>query len=144
MTVAAGLSAAKNGFDLLKNIREQLVKSQVLDPAELSGRLLGVQELMVDVRTALAEAQEEKASYEAQIAELKRMAQLGKEFKPAHGLYWTDGFPYCPTCWDVDRKPVRLAGPVRNGQTGRGDHNQWTCPFHKSVFFTYWNAKAPE
>jgi hypothetical protein len=137
MTIAAGLSATKTGFELIKSVRE-IVKRQGVDPGEVSARLLELQELMLNARTALTEAGDEKAKLEAQIAELTRMADFGKDFKSAHGVYWHQGFPYCPTCWDVDRKPVRLAGPIPNEQ-----YHMWTCPFHKPPYALYWNAKAP-
>src|SRR5580698_8034392 len=31
----------------------------------------------------------------------------------AEGLYWRERYPNCPSCWDVERKPVRLGGPVQ-------------------------------
>jgi hypothetical protein len=132
MTIAAGLSATKTGFDLIKSVRE-LVKRPDIDASEVSARLLELQELMLDARTALSEAQEEKVKLEARITELSRMADFGKDFTMEEGVYWRESVPYCPICWDVDRKSVRLAGPSKN--TG-GFHGQlaWHCPFHKSSF----------
>jgi hypothetical protein len=131
MTIAAGLSATKTGFDLIKSVRE-LVKRADIDAAEVSARLLELQELMLDARTALSEAQEEKAKLEIRIAELTRMSDLGKDFKMEEGVYWRAGVPYCPICWDVDRKTVRLGGP----SAGAGFHGQmnWNCPFHETSF----------
>ena len=130
MTIAGGLSATKTGFELIKGVRE-LLRRQEVDPAEISARLLELQELMLDAKTALAEAQEEKIGLEARIAELSRMADFGKDFKSERGVYWHENFPYCPTCWNVDRKPVRLGGPVRD-ITHPSGRNIWTCPVHKA------------
>lgn len=131
MTILAGLSATKTGFDLIKSVRE-LVKRQDIDASEISARLLELQDLMLDARTALSQAQEEKAQLEARIADLTRMADFGKDFKMEEGVYWRNGVPYCPICWDVDRKGVRLGGP----SGGAGFHGQmvWNCPFHKTSF----------
>ena|ERR1039458_9668448 len=137
MSIATGLSATKTGFDLIKSVRE-IVKHQGVDPGEVSARLLELQELMLDARTALTEAQEERSKLELRITELTRMADVGTSFKPANGVYWHKQFPYCPVCWDVDRKPVRLAGPVQNGS-----NIVWTCPFHKSNYSMHYNTKAP-
>jgi hypothetical protein len=136
MTIAGGLSATKTGFDLIRSIRE-ILKRQEVEPAEISARLLELQELMLDARTALADAQEENSKLQARIDELSRMADFGKDFKAAHGVYWYEKFPYCPTCWDVDRRPVRLAGPKGTGE----QYNQWTCPFHRVDFALVWNVR---
>jgi hypothetical protein len=137
MSIAAGLSATKTGFELIKGIRD-LLKGQKVDAGEISARMLELQELMLDARTALTEAQDENVKLEARNADLTRMALFGKDFKSAHGVYWYQDFPYCPICWDVDRKPVRLAGPVPNER-----YHMWTCPFHKPPYALHWNAKAP-
>jgi hypothetical protein len=108
------------------------------DPGEISARLLELQDLMLDAKTSLIEAQEEHTRLQARIADLTRMADFGKDFRRSHGVYWHEAFPYCPTCWDVDRKPVRLAGP--NRESGRLD--SWTCPLHKASFMLSWNVRA--
>jgi hypothetical protein len=46
MTIAGGISATKAGFDLIKGVRE-LVKRPDVDAAEVSARLLELQELML-------------------------------------------------------------------------------------------------
>jgi hypothetical protein len=128
MTIAGGLSATKTGFDLIKSVRE-LVKRPDTDAAEISARLLELQDLMLDARTALSDARDEKTKLEARIAELSHMADFGKDFTSDRGVYWLEDYPYCPACWDVDRKPVRLSGPVWVGH-----ETIWTCPFHKSQY----------
>lgn len=132
MSIATGLSATKTGFDLVKSVRE-LVKRPEIDAAEISARLLELQELMLDARNALSEAQEEKVKLEARITELSRMAEFGKDFTRDEGVYWHEDAPYCPICWDVERKPVRLSGPLgaSQGINGRID---WACSIHKSSF----------
>jgi hypothetical protein len=141
--IASGLSATKTGFDLIKGVRE-LLKRPDIDTSEVLARLTELQDLMLNAKLALMDADQENQKLNSRIAELARMADFGKDFKPAHGVYWHSSNAYCPICWDVDRKPVRLAGPVRNGASGRGDYDQWTCPFHKAVYLTIWNAKPPE
>jgi hypothetical protein len=135
MSIAIGISATKAGFDLIKSVRE-LVKRPDIDAGEISARLLELQDLMLDARDALSEAQDEKARLEAKVTELMRMADFGKDFKSEHGVLWYDGFPYCPTCWNVDRKTVRLGGP---GEVGARNLCPWTCPIHKVEYRMQWN-----
>jgi hypothetical protein len=137
MNIATGISATRSGFELIKSVRE-LVRRADIDAAEVSARLLELQELMLDARNALSEAQNEKAALEARIVELTRMADFGKDFMTSHGVYWKDAYPYCPVWWDVERKPVRLSGPIRI--QGGGHVEQWTRPFHMQAISLSWNV----
>jgi hypothetical protein len=105
--IAAGLSATKSGFDLIKNVRE-LVKRPDIDPGEIFARLLELQDLMLDARTALS-SKEDKIKFEARIAELTRMADFGRLRDGREGVYWRDGVPYCPICgmWTAKRSAWR-------------------------------------
>ena len=132
MTITVGLSAVKTGFDLIKSVRELLTRPKV-DAGEISARLQELQDLMLDARTALADAAEEKSNFEAKIIELTRMADFGKDFELEEGVYWRDKVPYCPICWDVQRKPVRLSGPD-NFPTGFVGTMNWSCSIHKANF----------
>ena len=137
MNITAGISATKTGFELIKSVRELLRRPEV-DAAEISARLLELQDLMLDARNALSEAEDEKTKLEARIAELTRMADFGKDFVLWNGLYWLHKVPYCPTCWDVDRKTVRLGGPVT--MTGE---DIWQCPIHKAHIMLGLGARPP-
>ncbi|MGA7238904.1 MAG: hypothetical protein WBY44_24695 [Bryobacteraceae bacterium] len=143
MSIAVGISATKTGFDLIKGVRD-LVKGPDVNAAEVSARLLELQELMLDARSALNEAEDEKKHLEARIAELTRKADFGAEFKFEHGVYWRDCYPYCPVCWDVRRDPVRLSGPVwRDGVHVAGGKCPYTCPIDKSDFALPRNLPQP-
>jgi len=137
--IVEGIAATRTGFELIKSLRE-LVKRPETDASEVLARLLELQELMLDARNALNDAQDEKAKLESRITELARMADFGKDFRKAHGVYWHETYPYCPVCWDVDRKPVRLSGPISvpNG----GPMDQWTCPFHKQAISIRWDDRS--
>ncbi len=132
MTIATGISATKTGFDLIKSVRE-LVKRPEIDAREVSARLLELQELMLDARSALSEAADEKVRLEARLAELTRMAEIGKDFVSEEGVYWFARAPYCPICWDVKREPVRLSGPLGSSQ-GINGRIDWSCSIHKATF----------
>lgn len=132
--LVAGLGLAKNAFDIVKGVREAL-KQKKLTPDEMKDYLDTIQDKLVDVKTALADADDERRALLKRIEELERYAEIGKAFISAHGVFWYEGFPYCPTCWNVDRKPVRLGGPK---PIGSGQNHAWTCPIHKLDFaFSY-------
>ena len=127
--ITSGISAAKTGFDLIKGVRELLAQPDI-DVKEILQRLTSIQDYLLEARSALFDAQDEHQQLQKRIAELSRMADFGKHFTNACGLYWYERNPYCPVCWDVDRKPVRLAGPIVVGNVN--DH--WTCPIHKLAY----------
>jgi len=126
-----GMGLAKNALDIVRGVREALKQKKLTDE-EMRDYLETLQDKLVHVKTALADADDERRSLLARIAELERYADVGKDFKPAHGVYWYATYPYCPTCWDVDRKPVRLAGPAHRQFNSHRD--VWTCPLHKAEY----------
>lgn len=136
--IGTGLASLKTVSELVSQLRKAVDTSDVA-PAELRGRLLELQDYMIDAREQLLCAQDEQLALKNRIQELERYSDVGSTFKKLHGLYWADAAPYCPTCWDVDRKPVRLGGPVKQDR----DNVSYTCPLHKVSYAMYWNAKPP-
>ena len=125
MSIVTGLSAAKTGFDLIKGIVEHLKREDV-NVQEVQARLIELQDLMLQARSGLFDALEENRKLQDRVDELARAGEIGKEFVFGEGLYWREGYPYCPSCWDADRRTIRLGGPV---PTSSGE--VWQCPDHK-------------
>jgi hypothetical protein len=132
VTIAAGLSATKTGFDLIKSLREVLGRGDI-NPGDVQARLVELQSLLLDAQRSLSDAQEETRQLIAANQELRRMAEIGGEFTFEEGVYWRERAPYCPICWDTDRRPVRLTGPMANPAMPPGRMG-WTCPLHKGEF----------
>lgn len=130
--IVSAIALTKNAFDIVKGVREAL-KQKKLTPDEMRDYLDTIQDKLVDVKTALADADEENRALRRQIDELKRMADFGKDFQFMEGVYWCQNVPYCPICWDIDRKTVRLSGPTGKS-TGFSDVHGWECCFHKTLF----------
>lgn len=131
--ITAGLSATKTGFDLARSIREALKKEKV-DPKEISNQLIELQELLLQAKTALISAQDEKTELVKKIEELQRANAIGAQFEFDEGVYWFRNYPYCPNCWDADKKPTRLDGPFFSND--RSKHS-WTCSVHKSKYYLH-------
>ena len=123
------LGGVRTCLDLVKAAREMLKKDKP-DIAAIAGHLSEVQDALFTAREGLGDAQEEIRKLNHQIEELKRFADIGKDFTFEQGVYWLNGFPYCPACWDADRKPIRLAGPLPGIDMGR---QNWACPVHNKV-----------
>ena len=95
--IVAGLSLAKNALDIVKAVREAH-KQKKLTSEEMRDYLDTLQDKLVDVKTALSDADEEIRNLKRQLEEATRKADFGASFKSEHGVYWRDGFPYCPIC----------------------------------------------
>lgn len=80
-------------------------------------------EMMVpvkDAQMALEKADVEITSLRASLHQIQRVQGFGDDFILAERLYWYKGFPYCPQCWDHDRKLTPMNGPWREGGTFSG------------------------
>ena len=130
--IAVGLSLAKNALDLVKAVREAH-KQKKLTSEEMRDYLDTLQDKLVDVKTALSDADEEMRNLKRQLEEATRKADFGASFTSKHGVYWRDGFPYCPICWDNSRQTTRLSGPHPHILTDAGKY-VWTCSIDKGHF----------
>lgn len=137
--IAAGLSAVKTGFELIKLLRTSLTK-QPVDHHEIANKLMEIQQLFLDAQEELNHADDYTRRLESEINDLTRYADVAKDFTSHHGLYWKDDYPYCPVCWEVERKPTRLGGPAPDPLVQWQDI--WTCPFHKAEFSVPGDVKA--
>jgi len=131
LSITAGISAAKTGLDLLRGVRE-LLKQDSVDRNEISNRLSELQELLSDAKTSLSDAQDENREIQSRVNELERLWDFGKDLQPKHGVYWKDKYPYCPSCWEANRQPIRLSGPEPG--RFRVQDNNWICPIHKATY----------
>ena len=125
MPIAEGIAAAKGAFEVGK-IALDMLRRPDIDIAGVQGQLLELQGLILSAQGALGEAGDENRRLKQELEDARRMVDFGSEFKFEEGLYWRGQFPYCPVCWDVDRKPTRLGGP-----TYHMGSEVWQCPFHK-------------
>ena len=138
MSIATGLSATKTGFDLIKSARELLTRPDV-NPAEVQARLLELQALMLEAQRALGDAEEENRSLKREVEQLKEQASAAASLEFAEAVYWRrdpqnrlDG-PYCPTCWDDNRKLIRLKH--LDGRFGvNGDKRRYDCVLHTTMY----------
>ena len=131
VSAAAGLSAVKAVFDVSKSISE-LLKQPKVDAAEVVKQLNLVLQYAADAQRSLYEAEKAIAELERRLEDRARTEEMGKGFTSEVGVYWLDNFPYCPVCWDADRKPVRLAGPQSSIEMGM---QLWDCPVHSKVHY---------
>jgi hypothetical protein len=112
MSISAGLSATRTGFELIRGLREALGKPGV-DPGDIQARLVELQSLMLDAQRALGDAEEENRELKRSIQEMQEASRLDKSVIFHDQVCWrnlSDGTkegPYCPVCWGDSQKLVR-------------------------------------
>jgi hypothetical protein len=131
MNLTAALSTAKTAFDLARSLQNGLAIGQV-KPEEVPARLMELQQHILSMQAIVHDLAEENRGLNEEVSDLKRCADFGKEFTFDEGVYWYRDYPYCPNCWDSDRKPIRLDGPyASNSETSC----HFNCPQHKSKYY---------
>ena len=135
LPIEGALGAVKTGFDLIKSVRELLKKDKV-DANEVTSQLIKLQDLLLDARSALADAGDYVAKIEAELAITKRIEELEKLMVYDQSVYWKftgDGSerepdPYCPVCWDRDRRLSHLTPGATKGT--------YSCQIDETVYTT--------
>jgi hypothetical protein len=147
MNLAAGISAAKTGFDLIKSLRDVIGRPDI-NPGDVQARLLELQSLMLDAQRALGDAEEENRNLRAQLAakEIIKEIEADLEFAP-DGRFWirrsekdTALIPYCPVCWGKEKQLVVMGAFQHPGM--------YKCSVHDGLYTTKvyagWSAKRQE
>jgi len=120
--IEGALGAVKTGFDLIKGVRELLKKDKV-NPAEVSSRLLDLQELLLEARSALTDADDYIAKLVAERANTERLEEIEKLLVFGQSVYWmrtgngdqVEPDPYCTVCWEKDRRLSHLRPAATKG-----------------------------
>ncbi|HEV8414575.1 MAG TPA: hypothetical protein VGQ49_13350 [Bryobacteraceae bacterium] len=120
--IEGGLAAVKTGFDLIKGVRESLKKEKV-DANEVTSQLLELQQMLLDARDALTQAQEEMETLQKTLADNSSLAELEKLMVYDQSVYWKltgngderESEPYCTVCWERDRRLSHLRPGATRG-----------------------------
>jgi hypothetical protein len=145
MSLPTALGALKTAADLSVQLRNLLKQSDQLPVNEVLARIIEMQELIADGRSALIDLQDELVTKNGQIEtlslelrELRDKSRLGEKLVSDGCAYWFpdkrepgDG-PFCLACWDADGKLVRLrflAEDIWVDSPGRS--RLYKCEIHK-------------
>jgi hypothetical protein len=134
MDILAGLAGLKTASDFIEGFRKALAKKEV-NPDEVLGRIIELQGLISDGRSALIDAQEEVLKLKAQVSSLNKDANVF----PDGGVNWEkrsddkyDG-SLCPACWGLSHKRVPM---VKYEHSTHPDYVRYECLHHKPVVVT--------
>ena len=138
MSLATGLSALKAATDLTRSLRDGL-KSGAIQGDEISGRIGEIYDHIVESKDALVEARDEIQQLKDQLQSFNNRKQIESELEHDGRVYWrnhgTKG-PYCPFCWDKDKRLVTLT-LIHEGKFAGYDgvHRRYDCIVHGQRFF---------
>lgn len=136
MDIAATLSGIGSAISALQSWRQG---ERAFEAAAFKAQLADVIGALTDAKLSLAEAKEQLAAKDAEIARLKQAADDRRELTQAEGgyLYLTShtgaptGFPVCPKCNDNDGRLTQLVqdGKVKSAKCPRCDtrYDPVTC-----------------
>jgi hypothetical protein len=119
MDIASGLAGLKTASDLVSGVRNALIKPDV-KPDEILGRLIELQGLISDGRTALIDMQEQLITKTGEIQQLRNKLRQLEEDHEFHasltfnqGVYKRNGprgeEVYCAACYDEAGKRIRVS-----------------------------------
>ena len=141
MTIAAGIAAVKNGFDIAKSIREGL-KKPTLDRNEIANQLLLLQDIMLDSQRALSDADNALRALQTQLNTAKEL-EADKLWEPDGSFFLRKSdkaagnfIPYCPICWTAAKAAIPMAPYSQPGT--------YKCGLHDPVYATAENEKYQE
>jgi hypothetical protein len=119
-SIGAALSSIKTAADLAKILKDS---NSSLGQAEVNFKLADLVGALADAKMDIASIKELLIEKEQEILELKKSLETKgniKWEKPYYFLQTSDSKegPYCQTCYDNDKKLIRLQG---------GDNGAWSC-----------------
>ena len=138
MDIATGLSALNAAIDLTRSLHEKL-KSNAIKSDEIAGRIGKIYDHIVDSKDALVGARAEIQYLKDLLQAVNDRKQIESELEHDGRVYWrnhrTNG-PYCPFCWDKDKRLVTLTFIHEGNFAGYdGVHRRYDCIVHGQRFF---------
>jgi uncharacterized protein YydD (DUF2326 family) len=96
---------------------------------ELIEKVTDLQERILDIQTEMIDLTNENHNLKQRVSELEQVGELAGKLVYQESVYWLpkeggrDG-PFCPSCWDADRKLIRLTPGATKGtfSCGVGKH----------------------
>jgi hypothetical protein len=113
MSVTAGIAAVKVSLEPAKLLSDKLNRPDI-DVSDVRTKVHEMLIHMVNAQVALGDANAEISDLRQKLQDREKEAAIGASLEFGEDLYWRrtpdhglDG-PYCPTCWDDDRKLIHL------------------------------------
>ena len=125
----AGITAAKALLEVTAKVTD-MAQSPETKMTDVRGKLHEMLIHAASALTVLNEAQIEIFELRHQLDDRNRLKELGSNLTFDEGVYWYREYPYCPNCWEVDQKPMRMAGPTQSSYS-RDNVYDFACHIHR-------------
>ena len=114
--ITSVLAALKTATEIAKGISTLKTEAEIRSKtSEFLNVIIDLQNGVLGLQSHVSDLQHENTSLKQHIAELESAASDSAELTFRDRLYWKQGddVPFCPICWDNDRKQIHLSGPSR-------------------------------
>ncbi|SPE37118.1 hypothetical protein SBA3_2580009 [Candidatus Sulfopaludibacter sp. SbA3] len=123
---------------LLTSLRAIVGMAKDVNEAEFNGKLIDIQQRVLDVQAKFAALQSENFELKETVAELQAAIRRKEEMRFANGAYYTsDSGPFCQLCWEADQKAIRMCrlmpDPDSEPVTDDDQLVYYTCGYHASI-----------
>ncbi len=129
--IQIAIQAIKHGTEIIKGVA---AADRALGEADLKLRLSELTGLLLDVRTAVTDANDRLAEKDAEISRLREALRNKDDVAKQRDAYYVKdssgqpmGAPYCMKCFEVDHRLIHLIRP------GRADVKA-VCPHCKNQY----------
>ncbi len=118
---------------LMDNLKEIADLIRKYNDSELDKKISELERELVELTLQIGSLEEENE-------ELKRTLSLIKKMGFKKPFYYQEGdpIPFCPRCWEKEKRPVHLLGPIKVG-TGL----RYGCPHCKEFFVEQPGVSSP-
>ncbi|MEJ7609179.1 MAG: hypothetical protein WKF37_23630 [Bryobacteraceae bacterium] len=150
MSITAGLAATKAALDVTKIVMDKLNRPEVnvhdirAQIQEMLIHVVNAQIALSDAQSAVHSADETNRQLRAEITALKDAQAVRQDLIFGDEVYLRketngklDG-PFCPACWDIDGKLVRLKLDYIGNYAGAAQGSlcrKYDCIVHKISYF---------
>ena len=120
-------------MSIIEDLKEIADLAKKYNDDELSQKIAKLEEEIVELTLHAGSLEEENQELKRTFSVIKRM-----KFKKPFYFQEDDPIPFCPRCWEKDRKPVHLLGPVKVASGLR-----YGCPHCKEFFVDQDKGPSP-
>ncbi len=133
--IAAITATFKAAQGVVKEIGALATRARNKDVNE---KVIDLQQHVLTLQTQFLELVNENNELKRRDSERERIAQIEKEVEYRESVYWrgNEG-PFCPKCWDDERKLIHLNPGATKGTYGCGvcKEGYWTSKFRSGSTF---------
>lgn len=109
---------------IMENVKEIVQRIKKYNDDELNQKILDLEDQILALITQIHSLEEASQESERTLTLIKKM-----QFKKPFYFQKDDPVPFCPHCWEREKNPVHLLGPVKVGAGLR-----FGCPSCKEYF----------